>query len=1096
MNQRHEKLKTLLKELFQLDQPDLDFGLYRVMHAKSAEVSQFLDKDLLPQVKDSFALYQSADRVEIEKELDKAIAQARDLGVVPDDSPKVKELRARLQNDAVDIGSLESEVYDHLYSFFRRYYSEGDFLAKRVYKPGVYAIPYEGEEVTLHWANKDQYYIKTSEYLRDYAFRLRPDDDKNPMRVHFRLTDAAEGAHGNVKAAEGKNRVFILAARGNPGRDFIAEEDGAQGKELVIRFEYRLATLTDWPEDQRGEKKRPPVQKQLIALTSQSVLAATGAVLAPWIAELAKAHVMASGEQADYSRLEAHLRRYTARNTFDYFIHKDLGTFLRRELDFFIKNEVMHLDDVENESAPRVEQYLSKIKVIRKIAGTIIDFLAQLENFQKKLWLKKKFVVETQYCITLDLIPEEFYPEIAANEAQCEEWAELFAIDEINGDLTKPASSQPLNTEFLQAHLNLVLDTRHFESTFVARLLSAASDLEASTQGVLLHSDNVHAMLLLRSRYRNSVRAIYADPPYNTGDDEFVYKDNYQHSSWLAMMSWLSLLNRDLLTDNGNFFCSIDDGEVARLKLLLDDILGEESFVAEIAYERSGSSGLGQGGRIVNTKENVLAYSFRKTDLNHVVHARPIEHKTLKRYNKILVETGGREGVSSFIAPATGEEVKIFRHQDYRIDSISLRSFDERKAKILAQYRASFDKVFRLTSVQKENDFQNRILAQCKDGLYSADYLVSRGKQSGKWITAYYYSGQIFVWLRDSARLDGMAIVKENKITDHWSHGEIPKADLANEGGVTLSRGKKPEQLLKRLVEWGSNEGEIVCDYFSGSGTTAAVACKTGRRYIAADNERYFDEKTLRRLKKVLNGDASGISKSVGWSGSGCFKYLRLESYEDSLNNLETHRNEQQRLLLDAPEARGAGGLREQYILRYMLDVETRGSQSLLNVQAFTDPTAYKLKVKRPGSDESREANVDLLETFNWLIGLTVRHIAAPRAFRAAFERDSERRLRLKGRLKQEAYGPYWFRTVTGTTPDGRRTLVIWRRLSGQPEQDNLVLNEWFTKQGYSSKDSEFDLIYVNGGNNLENLKTPDDLWKVRLIEEDFHRLMFDTEGM
>jgi len=146
------------------------------------------------------------------------------------------------------------------------------------------------------------------------------------------------------------------------------------------------------------------------------------------------------------------------------------------------------------------------------------------------------------------------------------------------------------------------------------------------------------------------------------------------------------------------------------------------------------------------------------------------------------------------------------------------------------------------------------------------------------------------------------------------------------------------------------------------------------------------------------------------------------------------------------------------------------------------------------------------LETFNWLIGLTVQHIAAPQTFSAAFERDSEKRLRLKGRLKQvdphpdplpkgEGERKWWFRTVTGTTPDGRKALVIWRKITGAPEQDNLVLDEWFTKQGYSAKDSEFDLIFVNGGNNLENLKTPDDTWKVRLIEEDFHRLMFDTEG-
>ena len=199
--------------------------------------------------------------------------------------------------------------------------------------------------------------------------------------------------------------------------------------------------------------------------------------------------------------------------------------------------------------------------------------------------------------------------------------------------------------------------------------------------------------------------------------------------------------------------------------------------------------------------------------------------------------------------------------------------------------------------------------------------------------------------------------------------------------------------------------------------------------------------------------------------------------------------------VLDAAEAKDPDGLKEQFVLRYMLDVETRGSQSLLNVQAFADPTAYTLKVKRRGSDESREMNVDLLETFNWLIGITVKHIAAPQTFSASFERDSEGRLRLKGRLKQDADGAYWFRTVTGTTPDGRRTLVIWRKLTGNPEEDNLVLDELFTRQGYSSKDSEFDLIYVNGGNNLENLKTPDDLWKVRLIEEDFHRLMFEVEG-
>ena len=314
--------------------------------------------------------------------------------------------------------------------------------------------------------------------------------------MHFRLADAAEDEHGNVKAAEGKDRVFILAAPGESAHNFISEEGGQQGLELVIRFEYRPATLTDWSEDECSEKKKPPAQKDLNALATKRILAIADGEWMEWIVELAKPHVMASGERTDYSRLEAHLRRYTARNTFDYFIHKDLGAFLRRELDFYIKNEVMHLDDVENESAPRVEQYLSKIKVIRKIAGKIIDFLAQLEDFQKKLWLKKKFVIETQYCIAVGSVPEAFYSDIAANNAQRDEWVKLFAIDEIKGDLATLAYSKNLKSEFLKAHPTLMVDTRHFDIGFTARLLETISDIDEQTDGVLFHSENFQALSL------------------------------------------------------------------------------------------------------------------------------------------------------------------------------------------------------------------------------------------------------------------------------------------------------------------------------------------------------------------------------------------------------------------------------------------------------------------------------------------------------------------------------------------------------------------------------------------------------------------------
>jgi len=1077
MSQRFEKLKALLQELFQLDQPDLDFGFYRVMHAKSAEVTQFLDKDLLPQVKTAFAQYQPADKAALAKELADLRAGIERAGMDPSQSPKVQELEKRLREDAVDLSALEAEVYDHLFRFFRRYYSEGDFLSKRVYKPGVYAIPYEGEEVKLHWANADQYYIKTSEYLRDYAFRLRPDDEKDPMRVHFRLVDAAEGEHGNVKEAEGKGRVFVLRTS-----DFIAEEDGEQGKELVLRFEYRPATLSDWPEAERKGMKKPPAQKDLLALAEKRVLAVANAPLALWIGALGKPHVKSDGERADYSRLRAHLNRYAARHTFDYFIHKDLGGFLRRELDFYIKNEVMHLDDIESETAPRVEQYLSKIKVIRRIAGKIIEFLAQLEDFQKTLWLKKKFVVETSWCIRVGCIPEEFYPEIAANDAQREEWVRLFAIDGIKGDLVTPGYSKKLKREFLKAHPTLVVDTRNFDAGFTARLLDAIVDVDEHTDGVLFHSQNTQALSMVNMRRRNLIGCVFNDPPYNTGGGEFAYRDAYRHSSWLAMLQ--AVLERcwSLINPTGCLWVTLDDNEAERLWLAACEWFGEETGFPRIAWQHS-IQGKGYEGSVSLHHNSLLCFA-------RTPEARLGLLRREDRHNKAY---GNPDGDPRGDWRTGDVRNSLFRpNLRYRIPTPSGRGIDP-----------------------PDNGWR-----------WSWDTMQSK-----------LASGEVF-FSQDESRIIRKIYLddQEGRVPESiWFGEEVgtsrsANAELKRLFGVVPFGTPKPTALVARACML-SGPGAVL-DAFAGSGTTGHAVINLNRedggrrKFLLVEMADYFDTVLLPRLKKVTftpewkDGKPKRLATAEEAERSPrILKVLRLESYEDTLNNLELGRSKGQQSLLDRPEASGPDGLKEQYLLRYMLDVETRGSASLLNIAAFTDPTAYKLKVKRPGSDESREVSVDLLETFNWLIGLTVKHIAAPQTIGAKFKRDDDpdlpkdapRRLLLDGRLKQhphpdplpggEGEKQWWFRTVTGTTPDGRKTLVIWRKRPGGEtavgiEQDNLVLDEWFKKQGYSSKDSEFDLIYVNGDNNLENLKAPDDTWKVRLIEEDFHRLMFEAEGV
>ena len=1117
---RNRLLKKLL-ELFQLDQPDLDFGFYRIMHAKAQEVKDFLSNDLLDTVTDAFGGVDESQKAELLDAYERAIQTAKEYGVAkPEEAEPVK--KAKLALDAIkDTASAEADVYDHLYRFFERYYDDGDFISRRYYtressgRAAPFAVPYNGEEVKLHWANADQYYIKSTEYFSNFTFDLRQSKGGNvlyegqidiplneqrqsPLMVHFRVVEATEGEHGNVKASDANKRFFIL----HDDNPVTFNDEG----ELVINFEYRpdpekTGTDSTWRE-KRNIETVDSILERLQAMSKED------AEHEERIKEYGDLLNVSADTESDnkLTVLAKYVNRYTARNTMDYFIHKDLGGFLRRELDFYIKNEVMRLDDIEDADAPVVEEYLSKIKVLRQIAGKLIDFLAQLENFQKKLWLKKKFVIETNYCITLDRVPEELYEQIATNDAQREEWVRLFAIDEIEEDLCTPGFTQPLTIEFLKANDKLVLDTRFFDEQFKAHLLASIDDFDEQCNGILINGDNFQGMALISDRYDRQVRLVYIDPPYNTGDDDFIYKDSYQHSSWLSFIKNRISVSIPFLRKDYNYLSSIDDEESARLRLLLEELLSHDNFVSDVAYERSGSSGLGQGGKIVNTKEHILVYSAEKSALNDIQYEREIEFETLKRYNKILTDFGNRKLENTFVAPSTGTDVKIFRHEDFKIDTISLRNFDERKEEINNEYTSNFDLVFRLTSIQRENEFQNRILSYCKDGLYSADYLVSRGRFEGHYITAYYFNQSIVVWLHDSAKLDGKVIFKGNKITDHWSHGEIPKADLANEGGVTLSRGKKPEQLMKRLIEWCSNENELVLDYFAGSGSTAAVALKLKRKFIVIDAEKYFQDKCVRRIKNVLWGEKTGISKQTRWSGGGLCKYFHLESYEDTLNNLRFTSNPNRKSSFAVNDS-----LKEDYMLRYMLDVETQGSQSLLNIDAFSDPTSYTLDVKKPGSDEYTTKAVDLIETFNYLIGLHVMHTSVPEMFQATFTRDIDPELPMgqKTRLVIDELvknddGPYWFRTVEGWVPKDsknsnnsqqERVLVIWRKLTGDIEQDNVVLDEWFAQLRKNNPHVEIDTIYVNGSNNIANHRPDEERWRVRLIEEEFMKRMWTVDN-
>ena len=1025
----YEKLLSKLTEIFQLDQADLDFGIYRIMNSKRDEIVRFLEKDLLPQVKSVLATAQGDIGTAGAEELKQAEDAARALGINPDDSPKVRELRAKYAGGG-DGAALEQEVFNHLYSFFRRYYDEGDFLSLRRYKEGVYAIPYEGEEVKLHWANADQYYIKTAEHFRDFIFKV---GDK---RVHFKLVEAQTEKDNNK---EQEKRVFILSEE-SP----VVEENG----ELIIRFEYR---------NDSAKRKQKDLTDAAIPTILENAPSGWEALLTTKVP---------TDKDPNRTTLAKRLNDYTARNTFDYFIHKDLGGFLRRELDFYVKNEVMHLDDIENETAPKVEQYLAKVRAIRRVASKIIDFLAQLEEFQKALWLKKKFVVDAHYLVTLDRVPEELHQAVADNTKQREAWVQLYKIDQIEASLTTPAYSVPLTIEFLRANPFLVVDTSLFGIDFRRALERSMQPFESSFTGLLVHGENFQAMSLLQRRFRNTLDCVYLDPPYNTDAGPIAYKNGYRSSSWATMMANRLGKAASLLMPAGVLCATIDDYQVHELAFVLNSTFsdGIELGVAVIRNNPSGRATV-QGFSICHE----YAFFYGKTSASSL---RPFP-RTEKQWARFKEENGVKVNWLPFLKGGGAVTYRVARpkqfyplfvsaqNQSLRIPEMTWSKEDnkwhlkeqptEGETLVYPIDDKGRERIWSLSPDTARQEFENLAVRKDTNGELQVmrRHLPSDGVLPRSWWDKNTYAAR--------------------------EHGSAALAEMFGHSSA-FSFAKAPAAVADCLWVSGLNEGpSVVFDGFGGSGTTAQAVIDLnrqddgGRVFILCEVESYFDAALKPRVLKSLYAkdwqDGRPTSREQGVSA--CVKCLRVESYEDCLANIAfAHRTPEQQEFLESNDT-----AREAFTLRYMLEVETTSSPSKLNVKAFEHPFEYKLKIAADTVGETKEVNVDLVETFNWLLGLRVNTMDVLRGFHV-----------VTGRLPGQ-----------GNSENGDKALIIWRDTTENP---NEKLDEFFGKQAYNTLDQEFDVIYVNGDNNLQNLRKDDQTWKVRLIEEEFHRLMWTAEDV
>lgn len=986
------KFQNLLRDLFQLDTADLDFGLYRLLHLKRDEIEAFITEQLPRRVEEAFQQVGEGERREVEARLQRLQGEIRrefgDEAILPDGSlaeryrrPNGKTLRELVGTYETERQKLAqaqateaqaAEVFNHLYAFFSRYYEDGDFIPKRRYGASeTYAVPYNGEEVLLHWANKGQHYVKTGERLRDYAFTV--DALGGPYRVRFVLTEATVPRE-NTK---GDTRYFF------PRPDAARYED----KTFTLPFEYRLPTQEEMEHYGRNAKAQEAILQEAL----EPILAAVpGDALA-----VALKQVVQEKETEQVTLLLRHLRHFTRRQTSDYFIHPRLKEFLTRELEFYLKDQALHLEDLDPDLFPA---RLRTLRVIRQLGEEIIAFLDQLEQVQCRLFEKRKFVLRTDYLCTLQHVPRDLWPEILANEAQRAEWQRLFAVD------------GPVDEAFLQTHPTLVVNTAHFDGDFTERLLAAFPDLDEATDGLLVHGENYQALNLLLPRYRGQVKCIYIDPPFDSERGDLPYKDRYPNSTWLTLVMSRARLAYNLLRQDGVLFLHLDDKQSHLAKKAHDFEFSGERFQNEIVWAYGSSA---RGAKAISGKL-------------------PRNHDVLLTFAKDPFKVELRK-------------VRV----PFRVHKSKARKYG---------YRQDENGLWFKTSPR--GDYTDESIAQ----------LESEGRIH---VTA---SGNIRI--KYFLRTEGDYVIDDRLVGDVWD--DIPDMMHAPKEERTGFDTQKPVRLIERVVQMAASNRDVVLDYFAGSGTTGHAVINLNRedggrrKFLLVEMADYFDTVLLPRIQKVMYCPNWKDGKPVDYpqpSLAGMWpewvartprlvKVIRLEGYEDALHNLvteETLARERERAAA-TKEAVGA----DAYRLRYLARLPLEASATMLATENLAHPFRYTLEVLTDEGPATRV--VDLVETFNYLVGLRVRRVETWRS-------DDGRA----------------YRAISGEKADGKRVLVLWRDMEGlDPEAERAFLEAKLTSVGANGGSPLWDEILINGDCAVEGVASLDPLFK---------RLMMAGEG-
>jgi len=1008
------KFQELLRELFQFECADLDFGIYRIMNHKRKVIDRYIDQELPAAIEEAVgkgAIATESERARVlEETREQMLEYFGEDTIAPDgrllkydETPLGKKYmlwHARARNSQ-SAGGVRRDIYNHLYSFFSRYYQDGDFIPKRRYSwEHPYVVPYNGEEVHFHWANRDQYYVKAAEQFRDYVYRTG-----SGVSVRFVLR-SADVKQNDVK---GQKRCFF------PVLSEVRWSD--ERRALELPFEYRPLTRDESKEFGRNG------QQETILEQAEAAIAESLAGMPHAIKALLDPRQGGDGEEASY--FAYHALRFTRRRTSDFFIHRHLERFLSRELEFYLKSEVLKLSPFGAGSEERADAWLDKIRIIRDVGRNIVAFLAQIEGFQKMLWEKRKFVVDPQYCIAVGLIPDELVPGVLECAAQWQEWRDLGFISG-DGVLLSSSGDHSARQDFLTAHPGLLVDTRHFGSEFIDQLLGALQDIDDMTDGVAIKSENWQALNLLRERYHDRLSCVFIDPPYNTGDSEILYKNGYLLSSWLSLMANRIEMVEHMLAADAALFVAIDDFELRDLCALVDTILPE--WRRELIVVNHHPQG-GKGKALSTTHEYLVTCIAGNCVLRG--RADSVERRPFKRSG--TAESNFRSGrPNSFYAILVDA------------NSLSVEGIERPPPAGYGSYPVGpttegYKRVYPIGLDGSERVWR-RSFKSCRRLVNNGKLIVTENMTVYQTIQPQERSAAIFSnWIdkRHNAGEWGA-----NLLTDIMGHRNM------------FSYPKSVHTVTDAIGAATINLETIILDFFAGSGTTGHAVINLNRedggqrKFILVEMGDHFDTVLLPRLKKVAFSPEwkKGKTKRPATGeeaqrGPRMIKYFHLEGYEDALNNIGFEREDE--LLFGI----------EDYMLSYMLQWGTKRSATLLNVAALVRPFDYKLRLN--GNGQGVEMPVDLPETFNYLLGLAVR----------------TRRVYYDGKRRYLVYA--------GSTREGRSAVVIWRNTADWTLEDRARDRDFVASNNLAEGADE---IWMNGDSIVKGARQLDNLFKERMF--------------